>query len=454
MGLTKSLKGPKPRENSHDALRIPKRIPRQSPMPCTRQNPGRAMRVLVLAPHPYFQVRGTPIDLDLVLRGLSTRSDVEVDVVVFNEGEDRHYRNIRLHRIPDLPFLRGVRPGFSLRKLACDVFLFARAWSFMRRRHYDVVHAGEEAVFMAMIFKWLYGVPYLYDLDSSIAQQMVEKLPLLRPLRGLFNWMESHAIRGALVALPVCNALADLSRRRGAKRVMTLHDISQLADPHAPQTGRMRQELGAKGVLMLYAGNLEAYQGVDLLLESFAIALRTTEGVDLGIIGGMPKEIVSYKEKAKRLGIEKNTHFLGPRPLEELDKNLAEADILVAPRIRGINTPMKVFPYLHSGRAVLATDLPTHSQILTPDVAMLAAPTPDGFAEAIVRLTQDADLRRSLGERGRAFVEANHTFRAHTTRLNETYDLLKSLLVSLLATATHITCEVTEAGVLDFLPVA
>ncbi len=398
------------------------------------------MRILVLAPHPYYQVRGTPIDLDLVLRVLSARSGVEVDVLVYSEGEERRYPNVRLHRIPDLPFLRGVRPGFSLRKLVCDVFLFARAWSLMGRR-YDVVHAGEETVFMAMIFKWLYGVPYVYDLDSSIAQQMVEKLPYLHPLGRVFDWMESRAIRGALVALPVCNALADLCRRRGAQRVVTLHDISQLADPHAPQTGRLKHELRTSRVLMLYVGNLEAYQGVDLLLESFAIAARATQGVDLAIIGGTSRDVASYRRMAETLGIGERTYFLGPRPLEELDKNLAEADILVAPRIRGINTPMKIFPYLHSGRAVLATDLPTHSQILTPEVAMLAAPTPQGFAEAIVRLTEDVDLRRRLGERGRAFVEANHTFRAHAGRLDEIYDFVTSHASRAMALVLPFCCD-------------
>ncbi len=83
---------------------------------------------------------------------------------------------------------------------------------------------------------------------------------------------------------------------------------------------------------------------------------------------------------------------------------------------------------------------------------MLAAPTPYGFAEAIVRLTQDADLRRSLGERGRAFVEANHTFQAHTRRLDEIYDLVKSFLLSFLGT-TPLTSEVAQACALDLLAV-
>lgn len=383
------------------------------------------MKVLVLAPHPYYLVRGTPIDLDLVLRVLSARPNIEVDVVVYAEGEDRDYPNIRLHRVANHPFLRTTRPGFSLRKLLSDWFLLIRAWSLVRRG-YDVIHAGEEAVFIARLFKWLYGVPYLYDLDSSIAQQMVEKSPSLRPFAPLFDRLEAFAIRGALATLPVCNALADLCRQRGATRVVTMHDISQLEHPDAPRTGSLKRQLGIDRLIMLYVGNLEPYQGIDLLLEGFHNAAEKTEAVDLVIIGGSEADISTYRTRADTLGIADRTHFLGPRPLDELEANLAEADILTAPRIRGLNTPMKVFPYLHSGRAVLVTDLPTHSQILTPEVAMLAPPTPEAFGDAIVELAENADLRQRLGERGRAFVENNHTFRWHAKRLNELYDWVEA----------------------------
>ena len=63
-------------------------------------SPGRLspLRVLVLAPHPYFVVRGTPIDLDLVLRVLSERGDTEVDVLVYGEGEPRSYPRVRILR--------------------------------------------------------------------------------------------------------------------------------------------------------------------------------------------------------------------------------------------------------------------------------------------------------------------------------------------------------------------
>jgi glycosyltransferase involved in cell wall biosynthesis len=386
------------------------------------------MRVLVLAPHPFFQLRGTPIDVDILVRALSARPGMEIDLLVYGEGEDRTYPGVTLHRVPAPGWTRGVKPGFSPKKLVIDVAMFWKAWSMVRSRGYDVIHAGEEAAFMAMAFKALHRVPFVYDLDSSVAQQMVEKHPRLAPLARLFDAIEGAAVRGAVATAPVCNALADLCRRHRAEKIVTLHDISQLERPDAPRTGKLREEAGTDREILLYVGNLETYQGVDLLVEAFALAARRTDRVDLVIIGGDDDDITRYREKITALGIADRAHLLGKRPFDQLDTYLVEADILTAPRVRGINTPMKVFPYLHAGRAVLVTDLPTHSQILTPEVACLAPPDPRGFADAIVRLAEDPAERERLGRSGRAFVEANHTFESHARRVNELYDHVAATL--------------------------
>ena len=137
------------------------------------------MKILVLAPHPFYQDRGTPMDVDLLVRALSARGE-KVDLVTYHEGEDREYPNVNHHRIRAPRWLRNVRPGFSFRKLICDVYLFFLAWRLVANIRYDVIHAGEEAVFMAMFFKRFYRIPYVYDMDSSIGQQVVEKfLPSL-----------------------------------------------------------------------------------------------------------------------------------------------------------------------------------------------------------------------------------------------------------------------------------
>ncbi len=385
------------------------------------------MKILVLAPHAFYIDRGTPIDVDILVRAMSERGD-EIEVACYHEGVDRDYPGVTIHRIHPPRLLSDIRPGFSLRKLLADVYLAALAWKRVRLRRPDVIHAGEEAAFIAMALEWLYRIPFVYDMDSSIAQQMVEKMGFLRPIAGLLDWLEARAIRAAIATAPVCHALADLARDRGARHIETLHDISQLADPDRKPTGFLKRDLGIDGPILMYVGNLEKYQGVDLLLEAFAIARQRAAELDLVVAGGDDDDIAACRAKAVDLGIADRTHFLGRWPAAKLDELLVEADILTAPRIKGVNTPMKIFPYLHTGRPVLVTDLPTHSQILTPELAMLAPPEPQGFAGAIERLAGDAELRASLGAAGRAFVERNHVFDEHRLRVDRLYRHVEAAL--------------------------
>lgn len=381
------------------------------------------MRVLVLAPHPYYIDRGTPIDVDILLRALSERGE-RVDALVYADGEDRDYENVRLHRIPSIRLLHGARPGPSLKKLLSDVLFFFSALRLVLRNDYDVIHAGEEAAAMALVFRVIRGVPYVYDMDSSVAQQIVERFGWLRFLAPLFNRFEALLLRHCVAAAPVCVPLAKLAETRGAPAVFTLHDISQLEPPAAGDGLSLRERLGVAGPVILYVGNLEPYQGIDLLLESFVIASRDHAELTLAIAGGTDVDIRAYRRKAKRLGIEARTHFMGRWPVARLGALLRGADILVAPRIKGINTPQKVFPYLHSGNAVLVTGIPAHTMILDRTVAYIAPPEPAAFARGMVELARDPDFRRRLGRAGRAFVERNHTFTAHRRRVDELYDFL------------------------------
>ncbi len=383
------------------------------------------VRVLHLAPHPFFQNRGTPIDVELVIRALSERDDMELDVLVYPEGEDISYPNVRLHRVSSLAWIKGIRPGFSLKKLVVDIGMFFSAWKMVRKNSYDIIHAGEESVFMAMFFKRFYALPYVYDIDSSIAQQMVEKYPSLTLVSKLFNAMERRAIRGALANAPVCHALRELCEKNGSRKTVTLHDISQLKNPDLPRTGLIRKEIPSDNLILLYCGNLEKYQGVDLLIESFPHVVEQTDNLDLVIIGGVEEDITFYRKKAETLGVGKRVHFLGPKPFEMLDQYLADADILVAPRTKGVNTPMKIFPYMHSGRPVLLTRLYTHTQIVTDNETCLAEAEPQPFAQGIVRLARDPELRERLGRNGKAFVEENHVYAAHKKRVDSLYDWIK-----------------------------
>ncbi len=185
------------------------------------------MKILLLAPHPFYQNRGTPIAVDLVLRVLSERGD-SIDVVTYPEGKDIHYPNVRVYRTLRLPFLRRIRPGFSAKKLMCDVFMLVKVVQLVMKKKYDLVHAGEESVFIGLALKWLLKIPYVYDMDSSLSQQMVEKYPWLGFVASILSFFEKIAVRNAQVVISVCDALAQDIQKYRPKKTVVIPDISLL----------------------------------------------------------------------------------------------------------------------------------------------------------------------------------------------------------------------------------
>ena len=383
------------------------------------------MNVLLLAPQPFYQERGTPIAVDMTLKGLSERG-VKVDVLTYHEGADVAYENVTLHRIPSLPFVRGLRPGFSWQKVLCDFLMLAEAVSLAHRKRYELVHAVEESAFIALALKRIFRIPYVYDMDSSLAQQMIERRPFLGRFRSLFEFMEGLAARNAKAVVPVCEALAEVVKKHRPGKILLLPDATLLRGGSGRRDGDLRSQLGIRGLLLMYVGNLEPYQGVELLLESFALALGWKDSANLVIIGGKPSDIESFKARSNRLEIAHRVHLVGPKPLTNLGEYLSEADILVSPRIRGINTPMKIYSYLDSGKAILATDLPSHTQVLDRRVALLAEPKPEAFAAGMVRLAMDAELRSRLGTAAKRLAQERYSFAAFRRRLNGIYDWLEA----------------------------
>lgn len=383
------------------------------------------MRILVVAPHPFYIDRGTPIDVDILVRALCEQGH-EVHLATLHAGEDRNYPGLTIHRIGEPNGVGMLSPGFSADKLRCDWRLLWLVWRLAKELKPDVIHAGEEAVFIAAAAKKRFGIPYVYDMDSSIAQQMVEQNSSLSKAAGIFNWFERQAIRGAAACAPVCNALADLAREQGAERLVTLHDISQLDVESLKPTGWLREKLGiTSGVVVVYCGNLQPYQGVDLLVEATKVAADDDADIHTVIAGGDDDHIAEYEAKCTRIGIHGRVRFIGRWPADKLGRLLIEGDILAAPRIKGINTPQKVFPYLHTGKPVIVTDLPTHSQILDQSVCRLAPPNRVGFGRALKALASDGAERERLGAAGRRFAESQHTYPSHAARVRELYDLVR-----------------------------
>jgi glycosyltransferase involved in cell wall biosynthesis len=384
------------------------------------------MRVLFLAPQPFFEERGTPIAVNWLLKVLSKRGEC-IDLITYHLGKNIEYENINHNRTINLPFIRSVPPGLSMQKIICDFFLFFKVLYFVSRNRYDVIHAVEESVFIALFIYKIWGIQYIYDMDSRLPKQLLDMYRFLKPLESFFYFLERHAVLNAAAVVPVCDSLADEIREYATQRLIVLNDISLIENGEVEIDDKIRGDLDNDGTLFMYVGNLRSYQGIDLLLESLPFVIKKSKSARIVIIGGKDDDILKYKKKSESLGISSYVQFLGPRPLRNLAGYLSEADILVSPRINGDNTPMKIYSFLGSGKPIIATKLMTHTQILDDSTAILVEPKPKSFAEGMILLTEDEDLRETLGERGRVLVEKNYNFESFQTKVYRIYESIDSV---------------------------
>ena len=379
------------------------------------------MKVLVLAPQPFYQERGTPIAVDMLVRVLSDRGD-QVDLLTFHEGSDRPYKNLRIFRIPRIPGTSNLRPGISFKKMVCDVPFFFRMLSLVARNHYDVVHAVEESSFMAMMLRAVTGKPYIADMDSLMSAQLIDRFPLFKPVGSIMRWLEFLPIRHAALVVPMCDRFADEARAyRKSEDIIVLKDVTLVPRDHPTSVDSIRVELQIDGFVAMYIGNLEAYQGIDLLLAASKRAMTLAEGIHLVLIGGRSEDIAKYREMADELKISSTTHFLGPRSVKDIGGYMSQADVLVSPRNQGVNTPMKIYSYLDSGVPVLATGLLTHTQVLNSDVALLVDPDEQSFANGLLQLKDDPDLRGRLARNAKEYVAREHSYEKFKETVDSIY---------------------------------
>jgi glycosyltransferase involved in cell wall biosynthesis len=355
------------------------------------------VKILLLAPQPFFLDRGTPIAVRAVAESLAAAGHA-VDLVTFHGGRDVAMPGVRHIRAAQPPLVREVPVGLSWQKLLCSVALFAAAFRLLRRERHDCIHAVEDSVFLAMALSLVRRTKLVFDMDSIMSEQIIEKWPRLHPLGPLMRGVERLAMRASDLVLCVCPALAQRAAEDApATPRVVLHDFPLWDDAAAAPCIR---DAADGRTLVLYVGNLQHYQGVGLLMQA-ATMLPEDSAIDIVVVGGLPEDV--HQANGGRL------RFLGPMPLSSLPGLLVQADVLASPRLNGVNTPMKVYSYMMAGRPILATAILSHTQVLDETCALLVQPTAEAVAAGLLALERDAALRQRLGDAARIRVVTRYS---------------------------------------------
>ena len=381
--------------------------------------------ILIIAPQPFFANRGTPMNVRAICECLG-EAGYKVDLLVFPQGENLELSGVRIIRTVDLPWIKEVPVGISFSKLILDCFMFLTAIRLVWGKKYDLIHGVEEGAVLAVLLSVFRGSKSIFDMDSSIPEQLKDSgkvhWKILSVPAGL---VERVAMKAANAVLTVCEALT-----KKAENIVPTEKITQIEDfptdtsPPEPATVKKLKdqfELGERK-LVVYTGNFHKAQGIEMLLDAVAVASAKEEFILLLVGGGSEGDPLFDKISAKvsELGLQERVKLAGNRPLEEMSSFLDLANVVVSPRIQGENTPLKVYSYMASGRPLVATDIYSHTQVLSQESAYLAVPEPEDFAKKIVlALREDS---KAIVEKAESLVKEKYSRQSFNLRLLKLYE--------------------------------
>jgi glycosyltransferase involved in cell wall biosynthesis len=336
---------------------------------------------LHVAALPYPSGQGTQAAIRFMVEALPGAT-----LLTYGYG-DGSEPTVPLLRAPRLSRSRSLRSGPSIGKALDDLGL---ALAVRRHAAALVVAHHVEAALACRLAR----VPYAFVAHTDLVFELPTYIApdWARPAAGLGRAIDALAIAGASSVAAVSPLLAQTLARRTGRVVHPLPVPWSVAEPITDAERReARQALGLTQPTLLYAGNLDGYQGLDVLvaarkrLAPFDALLATGSG---GTLPGFTRIPLATEADRRR------AH--------------AAADVVVVPRKSPGGVPIKLLDALARGVPVAATARALAGHAI--DCVELA---PDDDPEALATaITNAAALqgpaRRTRIDAGRRYVAERH----------------------------------------------
>lgn len=389
--------------------------------PLHESSSGLQRRVLMIAACPFPAPRGTPVRILRMAEALAARGH-EVHMATYHLQQGGGELPFPVHRIPHVPTYSRIEPGPSYQKLAVvDPLLAGKVLRLAWKLRPDVIHAHHyEGLLCALPAHYLLGIPVVFDSHVLLQAELpyYDLKGLGRTKSRIGGLLDRHLSRRADHVVVVTSDMYDRLLQDGVipPEHLTVagngveDNFFDAAPGSFPQDGVQR---------LLFTGNLALYQGVDYMVQAFALLLR--ERPALRLVISTTSDLAEFQQLARKAGVLASIDFVHV-PLEQLPELIASADVCLNPRTQCPGIPQKLLNYMGAGGAVVS--FAGSAKHLRDGETALVVPDEDvrGFAHAIGRLLDDASLRHQLAQRAREYARANFSWQACAQLIERVYD--------------------------------
>lgn len=327
---------------------------------------------------------------------------------------------IAIQRAPKLPGLWTTRP-LGWQKVVLDLLLIWVLYRVVRDERIQVIHAHNiEGPLVAFVVRWLTGVPVVYHAHNALS----DELPCYARSRfggWLAVWLGAYVDRRIAGAADYSIALSDrlgafLAMRGAAGRVAVI----------PPGVGRIKGAGGerpprASGALVMYAGNLDAYQDLDVLLDGFARVRALTPSARLVLVTHRGAE-ATERGRAAEWRAHPGVEVVVAATFAAAVRALRAADVVVCPRGSWSGFPIKVLNYMRLGLPVVHARASAHSIEHEVSGLLFDDRKAAALAEAVLRVLRDRKLGERLGRQARAVARERHAWGGLLPRVAAVYE--------------------------------
>jgi len=355
-----------------------------------------------------------------------------------DEGAPRRERSggLDILRIP-IKHHRGGKLSYALQYSG---FILTSAIIFALRavrRRYDLVHVHNmpDILVVSALGPKIFGAKVLLDLHDPMPELMTTIFNLdksrlsVRLIQRLEKWSIARADMVVTVNL-ACKRIFAARSCRPEKIGVVMNAPDGEIFPFRGPRATPADEKPAKPFVIMYHGSLVERNGLDLAVEALTQVRAAVPSAELRIYGRKTPFLSQVMDRAREKGLEDCVHYLGPRRLEDLVREIEGCDVGVVPNQRNaftdINTPTRMFEYLALGKPVIAPRTPGIQDYFNPESLFFFE---SGNADELAR--QIAYIFFNPGEALKTVERGQEVFLAHTwAREKET---LLSLVDGLLA---------------------
>ena len=279
-------------------------------------------------------------------------------------------------------------------------------------------------------------------MHSSLPQQLTNfQFTRSRILIRLFKKLEDFALRSADVVITICSDLSDYVQQVIQDPLKLIMIENSIFDPvkllvennkstnSGPKTEKGIDDsilaMSTNKRFIVYAGTLEPYQGIDILIKAFHKVIVEHQDAFLIIVGGDKSQVDFYKILAVNNHLNGHVFLSGRVPQHVAQQYIHLASVLVSPRTEGTNTPLKIYEQLASGIPLVATNIYSHTQVLNDSVAFLVEPNPEDMSDGLIKALQADGAGKQKVENAKHLYEQNYARPVYEIKMRYLLNLLK-----------------------------